>query len=568
MSGQTGPSTRPEKRAEVKKRVREGAFGRKKRPETRFPLPRYEVLSKSRCKYLFEYWKSIPADLVELVEVRSYRTWPQVKMELVEPERKDHAWEIIEGSCPFDPEDFETQIMQRPGYGSGDYRFDLKERGGADILCRAYVHAQDLQLYPPVLDYGTLVNTPANQEYVRGLMKRNIKLPWEYTPEGEDEMAGTGVGEALKTMADTVTTISKVAVENANAAADARVEAAEARADASEENDTAGSEEVQQSLATTVQAIGEMYKSAATGAVKMVVDHAGHQFNPVEMMRAAKELMGNDGGITLLVGTIKDQSALMLQMQEKNLEFMRERLAAPSGTVTATVDPFALMLEKSAQIKQMADLFGWGPPERDEPPPPPVVQPAPEKTFGQQITDNIVPIISGVSMIMGMAANIFYNMKASQPRNPAEDMAAAAANNPLAQMQPGAQPGAMPPPMQQPTMPTNPLDQFRPFIKNIAGALLVHFFGTDQGYDGHTFAEYILGDGKGGPPVPQGRQAYGTIKETLKRDGFDQLVREHFDLWSKLQGTPQQYQKFLDDFFGYDDWAREQDRAEGSGAAA
>jgi len=550
----------------VKKRVREGAFTRKKRPETRFPLPRYEILSKSRCKYLFEYWKSIPADLVDLVEVRTYRTWPQVKMELVEPERKDHAWEIIEGACPFEPEDFETQIMQRPGYGSGDYRFDLKERGGADILCRAYVHTQDLQLYPPVLDYGTLVNTPANQEYIRSLMKRNIKLPWEYTPEEGDEMAGTGVGEALKTMADTVTTISKVAVENATAAADARVEAAEARAEAVEaagEDEIAG--EVGQSAMS--QAMGLM-ATAAEKSMDMITKYAGKQYDPVEMMRATRELMAGDNtGMQTLVAVIKDQGDKMLQMQEKNLEFMRERMTAPNNTVAAAQDPLALMLEKSAQIKQMADLFGWGPPERDEPPaPPPAAPRAPEKSFGQQVTENIVPIITGLSTILAMGANIFYNMKATTPRNPADDMAAAAAQNPLAQMT--QMPGAVPPAMQQPAMPANPLDQFRPFIKNISGALLVHFFGTDQGYDGHTFAEYILGDGKGGPPVPQGRQAYGTIKESLKREGFDQLVREHFDLWSKLQGTPQQYQKFLDDFFGYDDWAREQDRAEGSGAAA
>lgn len=554
-------ATPPEERAAVKKRVQDGPFGRKTKVNTRFPQPRFRTLSFTKAKYLFEYWHDIPKEHHDLIEVRVYRTWPQVRMELVEPERRDHCWELIRGACPFDPENFEVQIMQRRNFGSGDWRFDLKEIGTDEVLIRAYIHAQDLSLYPPVLDYSTLVNCPANQEYIRGLMKQNVKLPWEYTPEEEDEMAGTGAGEALKTMADALTTVAKTAVDTANQRIDDIQQAREDALDAVEpEGDGPEVSAVSRSM--------DLLAHAAEKSMDMMTRHAGKQFDPVEMMRAAKELMGNGegAGIQLLVGTIKDQGERMVTMQQENLKFMREMIETRAAPTT-TADPFALMLEKSAQIKQMADLFGWGPPERDEPPAPPPAPRVPEKSFGQQVTENIVPIITGLSTILAMGANIFYNMKATTPRNPADDMAAAAAQNPLAQMNPGGSAPAMPAAMQQPAMPTNPLDQFRPFIKNISGALLVHFFGSDQGYDGHTFAEYILGDGKGGPPVPQGRQAYGTIKESLKREGFDQLVREHFDLWSKLQGTPYQYQKFLDDFFGYDDWAREQDRAEGSGAA-
>jgi hypothetical protein len=551
-------ATPPEERARVKKAIADGPFGRKNKANTQFPQPRSTTLGFKNAKYFFEYWHSIPENLRDLIDVRVYRTWPQIKMELVEPERRDHCWELIHGPCPFDPENYEVQLMMRDGYGSGDWRFDLKEVGTDPIIIRAYVRAQDMQTFPPVVDYRTLVNTNANQEYIRGLMKRNIKLPWDYTPEEENEnMAGTG-SEALKTMAESVTEIAKVAVESANAAADARVEAAEARA--ADTEDAPPNNPIEQAAVTAT--IGVMAHGFEK-TMDMMAKHAGNQYDPIAMMHAAKELMtgnGDGSGTQIVLTTLRE-------MQTENMKFLKEVMEQRAAPTVTAQDPLALMLEKSAQIKQMADLFGWGPPERDEPPPPPPAAPrAPEKSFGQQITENIVPIVSGLSMIMGMAANIFYNMKAKEPRNPADDMAAAAANNPLAQMT--QMPGAVPPAMQQPAMPANPLDQFRPFIKNISGALLVHFFGTDQGYDGHTFAEYILGDGKGGPPVPQGRQAYGTIKETLKREGFDQLVREHFDLWSKLQGTPQQYQKFLDDFFGYDDWAREQDRAEGSGAAA
>lgn len=551
MSGQPGPATPPEERARIKKKIAEGPFGRKRKPDTRLPLPRWEVVSKARGKYFFEYWKSIPQEFVDLVEVRSYRTWPQIRMELAEPERKDHAWEIIEGACPFDPEDFETQIMQRPTYGSGDYRFDLKERGVPDIICRGYVHAQDLQMYPPVLDYSTLVNCPANQEYIRTLMKRNIKLPWEYTPEEENEMAGTGAGvaESLKLMTEAVTTTAKMAVESAHEAANAKVEAAEARLDEAnnQEEDDSPPDEVAESAA--IRGF-DLLAHAAEKSMDMMTKYAGKQYDPVEMMKATKELMKGDGaGIELLVGAIEKQGTLILQMAEKNQELMRETLKAPAASTKS-------MLEQVKEIKEFADLFGWGPRDHDDEPAPVVQSRAPEKSAGQIIAENISTIIPGLSMIMAMGANIFYNMKATTPRNPAEDMAAAMAQNPLAQMPPGTPPQQFAQPA--PPAPVDPAERYRGFIRAITDPLLHHFFGGQAGFNGYTFAEYILSNKTGAGETLEGRQAYVTIKTKLGRDQFDQLVREHFDLWSKLQGMPQQWKGFLDEFFGYDEWAAKQ----------
>jgi len=550
-------ATPPEVRAAIKQRVREGPFGRKKRPETQFPLPRWEVLSKARCKYFFEYWATkIPKSMLDLVYVSVYRTWPQVKMELVEPERKDHAWEVIEGACPFDPENFETQIMQRPGYGSGDYRFDLKERGLSDILCRAYVSAQDLHLYPPVLDYSTLVNTPANQSYIRDLMKLNVKLPWEYTPE-EDEMAGNAMGDAMKTMADAVVTISKTAVEQANSAkesaeaeAEARVEAAEAEAQAQEPGQTP------EGTVQVVTAIGNMYANAAKGVVDMVTQHAGHQFNPVEMLTAAKQLMGDGGTMVML-----DK---MSAMQEKNLAFLEKVMESKTKESSAVAVPVApangldQLLDQAEKLKRLADVMGWSHDNDREPAPPERPPKAPEKSLGAVISENIVPIVGGLTSILALGANILYNMKAAQPRNPAEDLATAAKANPLQQMMPQS-PNGTGIPTVPPANPDDPLAQYRPFVGRVAPAFLAHFF--DPNFSGYTFAEYILSGGSGAGNTPEGRQAYGTIKETLGRQKFDQLIRES-DLWSRIQGMPQKYAKFLDEFFGYDEWAEQQAKQE------
>jgi hypothetical protein len=560
------PVTPPAERARVRAAVKSGPFGRKNTPNTRFPNPPQETYGFKNAKRFFEYWCAIPEPLQDLIEVRVYRTWPQVKMELVEPERRDHCWEMIAGKCPFDPENYENQVMMRDGFGSGDYRFDLKEAGTQGVLTKSYVRAQDLQMFPPVIDYSTLVNCPANQEYIRGLMKRNIKLPWEYTAEEENDMAGTGMGEAMNTMAKAVTDIAKTAVETAHQVADAKVEAAEARqAEAEEAGDDA--EEIEESAVARSM---DLLAHAAEKSMDMMTRHAGKQYDPVEMLKAAKELMGNDGtGTQLLVSALKDQSERMLQMQEKNLEFMRERLQGPVAAVPT--DPFALMLEKGSQIKQMADLFGWGPRDRDdEPLPPPPAPRAPEKSMGQMVTENIVPIVSGLSMILTMGANILYNMKASAPRNPAEDLAAAAKLNPLNQM--GQVPGGMPgmPPMPgmpngaMPPGPADPLARFRALIPQIESAFLQHFFGGDQDFDGYSFAEWVLSNKTGAGPTPEGRQAYGTIKETLGRSGLDQLIREYPgsgdgpSLWHRIQGMPAQYSKFLDEFFSYDEWVKQQ----------
>jgi len=147
-------------------------------------------------------------------------------------------------------------------------------------------------------------------------------------------------------------------------------------------------------------------------------------------------------------------------------------------------------------------------------------------------------------------------MKANQPRNPAEDLAAAAKSNPIAQM------GQVPAAMQQQPVQNDPLDKFRGFINQIAEAFKSHFFGAPQGFNGYTFAEFILSETRGGPETPGGRQAYGTIKETLGRAQFEALVQEHPSLWASVRGMPHQYKIFVDQFFGYDEWYAKQQSSE------
>jgi len=67
---------------------------------------------------------------------------------------------------------------------------------------------------------------------------------------------------------------------------------------------------------------------------------------------------------------------------------------------------------------------------------------------------------------------------------------------------------------------------------------------------------------------PEGRKKYVAVRDRLGRATFDQLIREHERLWPMLQGMPEQYNKFLDDFFGYDAWKKEQEALEAQEVAA
>lgn len=570
MGGQTGSATPPEERKRVRAAINSGPFGRKNTPVTRFPNPPQESYGFKNSKRFFEYWRSIPENLQEFVEVRVYRTWPQVKMELVEPDRKDHCWEMIHGACPFDPENFETQVMQRDGYGSGDYRFDLKEAGTQGVLTKAYIRSQDLQMFPPVIDYSTLVNCPANQEYIRGLMKRNIKLPWEYAPEEENEMAqSSGVGEAMQTMANAMTDIAKTAVNTAREVAEVKVEAAEARVEAAEarlEEDDEDEAEAGRVSETALSATIGVMTHGFNKTIDMITAHAGQQYDPIQMMKALKEYQGGDATLQLLIGTVKDMAA---ENQKLVREFTHpQSVVAP---VSVVADPMKAAFDRY-MARKLEELFE--PPEREEREPAAVVAAGPPaKSFGQTITENIVPIVGGLTTILALGANIVYNMQRNNtPRDPAEDMAAAARMNPLAQM-PGAIPGAAPmpgvpapapPPQQQP--PVDLMQQARPYIDAIAGALKQHFFDPES--DGCSFAEYVRSNRTGAGDHPVGMQTYTTIVQGLGREKFEQLIRENHDIWSAIGGLPPQVKTFLDEFFSYEQWSREQDAAQAAGVSS
>ena len=542
-----------------------------------FPKPRFVKVqdrgAKQNCVKFFEYWREIggtpdkPNARAELIEVRIYRHWPVVNLKLAEPTRRDTVWELITGACPFDPTKYIQGFLER--FNSGEWHVCLNETGVHGPIMECYFSAIDLDRYPPKVDLRTVLpSVEKNRDYLRFLSMNNIKTPWDNPQSGEegnDEMASS---DALKVVADALVRTSEATVNATNEAAEAKIEAAEMRTAASERRGPSAHDQAESA------AIG-MVVSTTDKLLDRITAHAGQQYDPLQMMEGAVKLMqqtsNSDGTVRLIIDVMKESSERQIKTLEMQFEFLKTTFEASqrniavapqsAGVVQSPVDPFAAMASNVESITRIATALGFSRPggggaaPAENPYQPP---PEPSKGMGQLIVENIVPILS----IVALAANILYNMKAAPGtgQNPEEALKKATSDPMLAGLAAqaaGGMPGAAPPaaahPAAQPS--GDPLAAWQTFILQLQKPFIAHFFGQD--YSGYTLAEFVMSNGSGGPTNDVGRENYIAVRDQLGRAGLDKLIRENFEIWSKVQGSPQRYDQFLSEFFGYDEWARQ-----------
>lgn len=526
-------------------------------PRSTFPRPRFKMVQdrggKQNCIKFFEYWASVSkAPLVDLVEVRVYRHYPSVNLKLADPTRKDTVWELFEGAIPFKPEDYVDEFMHR--YGSGRWNVYLNEKNVHGEIMQCFFSAIDLDRYPPKLDLKTVLHDgEVNEDYLRWLSLNNIKTPWDNPAAAQDEEESdmTSTAEALKTVTEGFVDMAKENIEAAKKSAEDKLATASGRGPSPGE--------IAQNGAIS------MAFEAANKTIDMVTSHAGAQWNPTELVKLGSDLaQRNNGGggelsavLDKVVAVITSANERALTIQEKQLDFMKSFLGGNGAGPTAVIPQAKTFSEQLREFQEIASLLGLsrgGAPRENgefvssEPR-------APEKSFAQSFIENAGPIMAGLTGILTLAGNIMYNMRlkpGEQAVSPQDALAKAAqAAQPVPGM-PGADPGA-PPPGAQP----DPRQMWLTFIQQVEKPFLGHFFG--EGLNGYTFAQFILSNGTGGGPVPDGRRVYMTVKEQLQPAGFDALVKAHFPLWSKVQGMPQQYAQFVKEFFTYDEWVAEQE---------
>jgi hypothetical protein len=566
------------------------------------PKPRFRVVrdtdQKRNVVKFFDYWRSLSGQVIpldapdapqqsDLIEFRVYRLWPACDVRQVRKEVKTNYWEFFEGEIQkatlqysliaepgeilnFDVESYEDLFNER--YGAGEWHILLNEKGVSGPLMEAYFKCGDLGQHPPKIDYRMIVKgSPKNEGYIRWLENQNIPLPWTQAASNSEEEEDMAANEALKMMADTVVNQSKQNAELAEKIADARVEAIE----------NAQPDEEQVAVNESIKMVTETARESNKMMADMVKQHAGKQYDPVEMMRATTEFLTpflkpgtDDGGKSSWM----EMTKLLLDNQAKVFEVqsagMREEMSllksivlgknADGSPVTAVarVGETSVAAPKSfadqlKELRTMSELMGWtnggGKSKRDDEE---VEKPA-EKSIWLVLAENAGPIMTGLTTLGFLAANVIYNSRLKPEEKPVAPQEALQKMN----QQPGAPAGAQPQPHAAQPAAASPLGEWGMFIQQIEGPLLQHFFHPEgpkgKGYD---LAYWVQTDGNGATITPTGRQTYMILKERLGFKGLDLLIKNYEPIWNKVKGTPQQYEQFLKEFFTYDEFHAVQDQ--------
>ncbi len=519
--------------------------------KTQFPTPKFREFRdngpRKNAIEFFLYWKRIDGSLHDFIEVRVYQLWPVCDFKITEPDRRTVEKEIIGGTCPFEPEQYREKFMEL--FGSGEWHLVLNEKGVAGAVTECWFSAIDLERYPPKVDLRcVLPGVHANKEYIRFLRSQNVQLPWELPEdveakkkEQEEEMATT---DALQTMADSN---AKLAEKN--------MDLAERVASANKTDKPAAPESSPADRAS--DAALDIMTHATNSVVDMVTKHSGTQYDPIQMIETVMKFAkperpeGESDSIRMMsmfLGNMKESNEKMLTMQREQFDFMKSvTLGRQDGSTAVAVAPKGFV-EQLREYKEISDLLGMSRGRRDREEPEPA---APSKSWGVSLMENIGPIISGITTIGAIAANIVYNFKlkpGEQAQAPAQAMQQAQQATPQATPMPGAQ--------QQPTPEQMAQAWAQVMDQQIKPPLLAHLFGN--GTNGYTFAEFVISDGTMAGPKERGRKFYMTLKEQLKPEGFMMLVRGNAGIWSQVSTIPEQFTKFMEEFFSYDEWVQEQ----------
>jgi hypothetical protein len=528
-----------------------------------------------RCAEFFAYWKRLagtaaaPDPRADLIEARWYIHKPKVLLTLVRPERKNNCLKMLTGPLWFEePDQYMTEVLKK--MGSGSWHVVLNEAGVQGALAECYFESEDWDQYPPQIDLKTLVrNDPINDDYVNWLAAKGIKTPWDNPQQEEEEMQG----ELVKTLIDTVKEQAQSAQEAHKELTDIQIQQLREEADRAREEKEEAIEEAQQDAQTSANleltAINKTLDILSVGATKamdMVVKNAGSQLDTVSVMKTAFEFARReDTGIAMLVDTIKSQGQTMLQMQEKQNEFMQNLIGMkkqPDGSwsqsqVGQQAPSFAAQL---TEVKNLAELLGFQRPggaiiQQAEPPPPP------RKSIWDAVAENPIPFMTGLSAILTLGANIVYNIFAAKgggavhPNEALQRAQAAPVANPQQPTQPQQQPAS-----KDPKDPRNwaGLGQF------LENSLRTHLLGKDQSLNGYSFAEHLLSEMNGGAPTLVGRQRYDAMRTHLGPVQFVNLICMHQPIMELRQNNEANFMRFIEEFFGYDEYMATQQQ----GAAA
>jgi len=529
-----------------------------KNPDSTFPAPKFikvfDKPGKKNAVLFFRYWASIPADKHDLIEVKLYRTWPQVDLKLTEPNRKDITWDIIEGKIPFDPpEDYQNFFLEK--YFSGEWNVILNEKGVKGKIMEAFFDATDMEKYPPRVDLRTVLwDKTANRSYQRWCEQKRIQIPGQEGiefQEAQEMTAGMSVvGEAMKTVVDQNTRLTE-----------SLIDAKEAKSETEESKSRSGDNMALEALKSYVTMVDagakagmEILKQQGLGDAK--------QYDPMDMMTkafdfAAKVQPQGNGNNLEMVKMVIDLSK---DQHNQTMAYLRERDERQARETVAMVPQkggIDLLIEEAPKLQALKDLFGWGN-RRGDHEAASVPPTEPKSLWLEKLVEkpeNLQAVMGIFALASNMVAMVFGKGKPTE--EVVKEVTTAIQPNQPAQ-----------PPVEERKEPTT-AEKNQMFCEFIEAPFLEHFFDPKtRGLSGSTFAKAFLGmvqipDGvqwSEGPETPVGRQQYELVKSTGIK-AFDHLLRGYSPIWGQVSAyavqrsdskEPPKYFQFLQEFFSYD----------------
>jgi hypothetical protein len=558
-----------------------GGLVNKGRVKTQFPAPKFSQVRDTdrglNSHKFFTYWLELgqlpltngqPGEkMVDVAEVRVYRCWPVIDLYVIEPGRRNIVFDFIHGACPFkDPHAYPEYFLKH--YGAGDWKVIILESGVSAPIMQAVFRArgmegasEDLDTYPPKLDYRSLKKVDENTSYINWRSRNNLPLPWDQNEdvEGVGEMAmglssapqtGTSMlGEAFRTVADSNARLTDKAIDASERLVDAKLEAI--RSDKVEEPSAIA-------MATTESI--KLMSDSARAVMGMVTEHSGKQYDPVQMLNATAAIFekrgGDHDGLDKILSMVQNSNDRVIGMYAKQAEFMEKLVLARNGDgsygpESAPEKPRSLT-DQITEFRMMAETMGWQKPgssNGNAVAAAAVAAAGPEKP--SWFNENTAPIVMmGVQTVFVLVANIVHNWAAVKfqvgaPQKPEE--ALQKAQTTMRDMQAAAN-GEAPEPVA-----ADPAAQERAgwqnFIEEFTGPFINHLF--TEGCNGYSLAMFLQSDGTMAAMTPNGRKNYLALKTRLGPQGFEALCRGHQPLWSKCGGHPH-VRRFIKEFMDFD----------------
>ena len=472
----------------------------------------------------FEYCEALSPELAAIMRCRVYRLDPPIDMKKIGETAT--TIDIWEGPLTFKAAEYETEFYHK--YGAGAYKVIVEEQGLSGRVCDIWFTLTDREGYPPKIDDRTLcLDKPGAKDYIDWRFRRGEPVAGTEmeTGKGEDDFMTT-TPNGSTTAAAVVTGVIDVLKDTVN----------HAREDAKEEK----LQRLQvEANATQKPGSPDIVTQSAAEGIRLISDVSREMMknsnapDPVEMFKAFSSLIPPPPDpapmFNMLMSVMKESNERIASMQSSQIENLRNELNSirSSSTALATQQPKSVS-DQLREMKESAELLGYS------------------RTGDRASAAPAKSTFEEWGPIIQMGLQIFSPLLGALTAKLAGvNGAPSVAGPPLN--------GVPNPPQAPPPEPENP--QLR-FLKTIEPSFMSHLMTPDC--NGFTFAAHVLSAGTGGMETVQGRASYNWIKQNYgtrpdRTVGLDALIRTYEPMWNLIEKDLPKYQKFLTEFFNYDE---------------